>query len=84
MVKKMTKIKARLRVVTPHGHICSKIDEIFDTKISFQDYVEEVTSHIGNCGKDGVATFTDDSGNVVFIMRETLNNSIIYVEKVRL
>jgi len=83
MVKNMTKtIKARLRVVTPHGHICSKVDEIPNTKIAFQDYVMEVTSLIVDAGPDGIANFTEDGGNVVFIMPETLKNSIVYVEKV--
>lgn len=76
---------ARLRVITPLGIYTCKGDEINDTKIAFQDYVEEVTSLIvhgleGNVG--GVPNFTDEEGKVVFIMPGTMKNSVVTVEKV--
>ena len=83
MVKNMTKtINARLKVVTPLGTYYSEGDEIPATKTDFQDYVMEITSLITDAGKNGVASFTNDEGDVVFIMPDTIQNSVVIVEKV--
>jgi len=73
---------ARFSVITPLGKYTSKGDKIENTKEAYQDYVEEATALIADPGATGVASFTDDQGKVVFIMRETLQNSVIEVEKV--
>lgn len=85
MTNKSKTFVARMKIVTPLGIYTGKSDEINNTKVSFQDYVTEVTSLIvdlGKMGGEGVANFTDDQGRVVFIMSETLKNSIVTVEKV--
>ncbi len=73
---------ARFSIITPLGKYTSKGDEITNTKESFQDYVAEATALITNPGATGVASFDDDQGRAVFIMPETLQNSVITVEKV--
>lgn len=78
----MTKTTVRVKFETPLGVYYGRTDEITDTKISFQDYVAEATSLIVDAGPGGVASFTDEDGDVVFLMSETLKNSIIVVEKV--
>ena len=72
-----------MKVVTPLGTYTGVGDEIPNTRNSFQDYVTEITSLIVDASGDrGVANFTDEEGKVVFIMSETLKNSIVTVEKV--
>ena len=74
----MTEIKVRFKIITPLGEYFGRLDTI-PNKHAFQDYVEEATSLIVDAGEGGVANFTDNRGRVVFIMQETLKNSIIEV-----
>jgi len=77
----MTKILARMKIQTPLGTLYSKGDEIDDDESEYVEYVKEITSLIID-SEDGVASFEDESGNIVFIMPEILKNSIIMVERV--
>ena len=81
MVKKMTKIKARIKILTPLGTIFSKGDEIKEK--DYVEYVKEVTSLIVD-SNGGVASFEDTDGDIVFIMPEILKNSVVIVEKVEI
>jgi hypothetical protein len=74
------KISVRVKFETPLGVYYGKLDEIPSGENSFQDYVVEVTSLIA--GPGGVASFTNSEGDTVFLMSETLKNSIIVVEKI--
>jgi len=79
MVKNMTKITVRVRIDTPLGEYYLPSNEIEDTKTSYQDYVEEVTALLVH-SDEGFCNFTDEEGDVVFLMQGTINNSIITVE----
>jgi len=79
MVKNMTKITVRVRIDTPLGEYYLPSNEIEDTKTSYQDYVEEVTALLVH-SDEGFYNFTDEEGDVVFLMQGTINNSIITVE----
>lgn len=74
------KITVRVRIETPLGVHCVPSNEIEDTKTAYQDYVEEATAMITN-SDNGIATFTDDDGDVVFLMPGVIKNSIITVER---
>lgn len=81
MVKNMTeKMNVRVLIETPVGSYRLPSNEIEDTKTSYQDYVEEVTALLLG-SKEGFYNFTDDDGDVVFLMQGTINNSVITVEK---
>jgi len=77
----MTRIKARIKILTPLGTIFSKGDEIKSD--DYVEYVKEVTSLIVD-SRDGAASFEDTDGNIVFIMPEILKNSVVIVEKIGL
>ena len=81
MVKNMTdKITVRVRIQTPLGVYCVPSNEIEDSKTAYQDYVEEATEMITN-SDNGIASYTDSSGDVVFLMPGTIRNSVITVER---
>ena len=69
-----------MRIETPLGSWFSKGDTI--DKSEYVDYVKEITSLIID-SEDGVASFEDEKGQIVFIMPEILKNSIITVIKVK-
>ncbi len=76
------KTSVRVKFETPLGVYYGKLDEIPSGENSFQDYVAEATSLIVDAGPGGVASFTNSEGDAVFLMSETLQNSIIVVEKI--
>lgn len=79
MVKNMTKITVRVKIETPLGDYYIPSDEIEDSKTAFQDYVAEATEMITN-SENGIASYTEEDGDVVFIMPGTISNSVITVE----
>ena len=74
------KITVRVKIATLLGVYYVPSNEIENTKTSYQDYVEEATAMITH-SENGIASFTDEDGDVVFLMPGTIKNSIITVER---
>ena len=73
-------ITVRVKIETPLGDHYIPSNEIEDSKTAFQDYVEEATAMLTH-SENGIASFTDIDGDVVFLMPGTIKNSVITVER---
>ena len=82
MTEEKRTVFVRVKFDTPIGTYFVPADEIEDTKTAYQDYVEEATSLLINPDRpNGVFSFTDHDGDVIFLMEGTIQNSIITVER---